>query len=220
MQNMNKNQKIAFVTIAIIIILGISYYIYASGKESEMNFSELENIENQTEEETQNTIKVHVSGAVNSPGVVELEENSRVGDAIEKAGGVTGEASTDTINLAGLLEDGIKIHIPTKQEMEQAKLAEGTQETQNESTNMIADTTTGSLTNSSANSSSKTTSKVNINTATQTELETLPGIGPATATKIIEYREENGKFKSIEEIKEVNGIGDSKYDKIKDLIKV
>ena len=104
--------------------------------------------------------------------------------------------------------------------IKQAKLAEGTQETQNESTNMIADTTTGSLTNSSANSSSKTTSKVNINTATQTELETLPGIGPATATKIIEYREENGKFKSIEEIKEVNGIGDSKYDKIKDLIKV
>lgn len=219
MQNMNKNQKIAFVTIAIIIILGISYYIYASGKETNMNFSELETIENQTKEETKNTIKVHVSGAVNNPGVVELEENSRVGDAIEKAGGVTGEASTDTINLAGLLEDGIKIHIPTKQEMEQAKLAEETQETQNESTNIITDTT-GSRTNSSANSSSKTTSKININTATQTELETLPGIGPATATKIIAYREENGKFKSIEEIKEVSGIGDSKYEKIKDLIKV
>lgn len=220
MQDMNRKQKIAFVIIAIIIILGISYYIYASGKETNMNFSELETIENQTEEETKNTIKVHVSGAVNNPGVVELEENSRVGDAIEKAGGVTEEASTDEINLAYLLEDGTKIHIPTKQEMEQAKLAKGAQETQNESTNIITDATTGSSTNSSSNSSAKTTSKVNINTATQTELETLPGIGPATATKIIAYREENGKFKSIEEIKEVSGIGDSKYEKIKDLIKV
>lgn len=250
MQKINKKQKIAFITAVIILIIGISYYIYAGGKESDIDFSDLENIEGventekQIGEEKQNKIKVHISGAVYNPGVVELEENSRVGDAIEKAGGLTQEASVDEINLASILEDGSKIHILTKEEIQQAKLTEnGESEESGETTTSSTGKSTGSTVgtsvatggagvsggnsgtsgssiNFSASSNSKTTSKININTATQAELETLPGIGPATATKIISYRQENGKFKSIDEIKEVKGIGDSKYSKIKDLIKI
>lgn len=114
--------------------------------------------------------------------------------------------------MAYKLEDGVKIHIPTKQEKENSK-ANNTEESY--------------ITNASGVSSSdeKTedkqetnNAKVNINTATQAQLETLPGIGPSTATKILSYRKEKGKFKKIEEIKEVSGIGNAKFEKIKDLI--
>ena len=114
----------------------------------------------------------------------------------------------------------MKIYIPTKQEKENEK---------NSNTNMSKteeDVTEKYVTTSSGVSSNKEktentqNSKININTATQTQLETLPGIGPSTAIKILAYRKEKGKFKSIEDIKEVSGIGDSKFEKIKDYITV
>lgn len=114
----------------------------------------------------------------------------------------------------------MKIHIPTKQEKEKEK---------NTNTDVITtegDTTEKYVTTSSGVSSNneKTENtqkaKININTATQTQLETLPGIGPSTAIKIITYRKEKGKFKNIEDIKEVSGIGDSKFEKIKDYITI
>lgn len=79
-------------------------------------------------------------------------------------------------------------------------------------------TTSSGVSNESYETDEKQNTKVNINTATQTQLETLPGIGPSTASKIVSYRKENGKFKSIEDIKKVSGIGGSKFDKIKDFI--
>ena len=105
------------------------------------------------------------------------------------------------VNLATLAEDGMKIYIPKKGEEEQTQ----TEETLQEATNKT---------------NTKQTTKVNINKATQSELESLPGIGPSTASKIITYREENGKFGSIENIKDVSGIGDAKYNSIKDLITI
>lgn len=227
----NKKQKIIIVIIGLMIIIAFLYYIYT--KEDNVVISTEENIKEniventvgnleeneETTKENTDKIIVHVSGAVNKEGIVELEENSRISDAINKAEGLKENADTKNINLAFKLEDGMKIYIPIIGEnMEQNE--------QNQSENMM-DETSKYITSSSGviqdeqmnkQSEQKKSEKININTATQTELETLPGIGPSTSLKIVNYREENGKFKSIEEIKEVSGIGEAKYENIKDLI--
>lgn len=123
------------------------------------------------------------------------------------------------INLAYKLEDGMKIYIPTKQEKENLENSNKAQEDKTES----YVTTSSGVSSKSEEIENKTSTqdvKVNINTATQAQLETLPGIGPSTAMKIITYRNENGKFTKIEEIKEVSGIGEAKLEKIKEFITV
>lgn len=112
----------------------------------------------------------------------------------------------------------MKIHIPTKQEKESTNRTDTSGTTEAESESYIT-TSSGVIVNSKESESIQS-SKVNINTATQTELESLSGIGPSTAAKIIAYREENGKFTKIEDIKNVSGIGESKFEKIKDDIVV
>ena len=102
----------------------------------------------------------------------------------------------------------MKINIPSKND------------NSNENINNTENYITKEKLNSSNNTNSAKTSKININSATQTELETLPGIGPSTALKIINYRKEKGKFNKIEDIKNVNGIGESKFNKIKEFIKI
>ena len=132
----------------------------------------------------------------------------------KKHGGVREDAYTEEINLAYKLEDGMKIQIPTKQEKE-TKKENDTEE------NYVTNSSGVSSSNEKTEDRQETNnSKVNINAATQTQLETLPGIGPSTATKILSYRKEKGKFKKIEDIKEVSGIGNAKFEKIKDLISV
>ena len=214
MKYINKKQKILLIIIISIITLGIIYYsqIVKTTEEFDIEEQNLEIVENKTEEKTEDIdqvakIIVHVSGAVKQEGIVELEENSRVADAIELAGGVREDAYMKDVNLAELLEDGMKIYIPSKEEVENQK----------ESGNYVGNTNTS---NKNTTDKNDLNSKVNINTATKEELDTLPGIGESTANKIINYREENGKFKSIEEIKEVSGIGDSKFEQIKDLIEI
>ncbi|MCI8470248.1 MAG: hypothetical protein HFJ35_01940 [Clostridia bacterium] len=134
-------------------------------------------------------------------------------------GGVREDASLEDINLAYKLEDGMKIHIPTKQERENV---EETNTTQEDKTESYVTTSSGVASNNESieNKTNIQNTKVNINTATQTQLETLPGIGPSTAMKIITYRNEKGKFSKIEDIKEVSGIGEAKWEKIKDFITV
>lgn len=135
-------------------------------------------------------------------------------------GGLREDAYTEDINLAYKLEDGMKIHIPTKQEKENTK---NTSETTKDNSENYVTTSSGVSTNASTTneiSESTKTSKININTATQAQLETLPGIGPSTATKILAYRKETGKFSKVEDIKEVSGIGNAKFEKIKDYITV
>lgn len=126
---------------------------------------------------------------------------------LKKHGGVKEEACTEDINLAYKLEDGMKIHIPTKQEKEKIKT---------ESEDSI--TTSSGVVKETESVTETKSEKININTATQTQLESLPGIGSSTALKIIAYRKENGKFKRIEDLKEVSGIGDAKFEKIKEQI--
>lgn len=112
----------------------------------------------------------------------------------------------------------MKIHIPTKQEKESENITDTSRTTESKSESYI--TTSSGVVVNSKESESIQSSKVNINTATQAQLETLSGIGPSTAAKIIAYREENGKFTKIEDIKNVSGIGESKFEKIKDDIVV
>lgn len=144
------------------------------------------------------TIYVHVCGAVVKPGVYEVNTGTRVFEAINLAGGATNEGAPDALNQAELVEDGQKILVPT---LEEAKTLE------------FEDTI------SNKEDSSKD-GLVNINKAGKEELMTLPGIGDSKAQSIITYREENGNFKTIEDIKNITGIKDGLFNKIKDYISV
>ena len=212
MQKLNK--KILFIIIIISgIIYGVfNYFTQNKNKENLENISQDIIINNQTESNTeennnQEKIVIHITGAICNEGIYELEENSRIADAVKIAGGLKEDADLKQINLAYVLEDGMKINIPSKND------------NSNENINSTEDYITKENLNSSNNTNSAKTSKININSATQTELETLPGIGPSTALKIINYRKEKGKFNKIEDIKNVNGIGESKFNKIKEFIK-
>lgn len=117
------------------------------------------------------------------------------------------------INLAYKLEDGMKIYIPTNQEKEEEMT-----KNQNKSEEQEYITTSSGVSEDKDITEEVEGEKVNINKATQSQLETLPGVGPSTAKAIIEYRSENGEFKKIEDIKEVRGIGEAKFQKMKDYI--
>ena len=150
---------------------------------------------------TERPVIVHITGAVPRPGIYALPEGSRVQDAIAAAGGFLAEAERTNINLAAFLIDGEKLDIP---------FVEGGSPvlpTPVENNPVLPGT-------------SSSTELIDINTASSFELEALPGIGPTTAQKIIEYREQNGAFVSIEDIINVSGIGPGLYERIKDLITV
>jgi len=208
---LSKKQKIILIGILIFIIFIIAYYFYTQYQTIEVDLQEMsqEEIENTNtveveEEQDQEDIIVHISGAVAKEGIIKIKQGARISDVIEAAGGLNENASLKNVNLAYMVEDGQKIYIPKKEEE---------QEIENEYT-IIQEG------NNSNKISTEGEEKVNINKATQTELEELPGIGSSTALKIIQYREENGKFNSIEDIKNVNGIGDAKFNNIKEYIEV
>lgn len=155
---------------------------------------------------TKEPIVVHVVGAVPRPGLYEFAEGARVQDAIDAAGGLLASASVDTINLAALLEDGQQLNIPFKAGEEP-------------STSNSSDDTSLVLPGATeASSSGSSQDLININTASVEELDSLPGIGPTIAQRIIDYRDENGPFQTIEDILNVSGVGPSTFDQIKDLI--
>lgn len=223
MYNFNKKQKVVLGVLAAMVVGFICYYVYAKEDESKTqleldNNLEIEEEEKEKEEYSDDVILVHVSGAVNQEGVVELKANSRISDAIDKAGGVRENAYTKDINLAYQLEDGMKIYIPTKQEKENNDKVEVSDLSKNETESYVSNSS--GISTKQEKSEETKGSKVNINTATQAQLETLPGIGPSTATKILAYRKEKGKFSKIEDIKQVSGIGEAKFEKMKEHITV
>lgn len=209
MQNIDLKIKIGFIVMIVILISTIGLYIYKTRKENddEYMYYENETIENEEinqEDDVKSTITIHIAGEVKYPGVVVLKEGARIVDAIEAAGGEKDEADLNKLNLAYILNDGEKIYVPNKNE-----------------NNIIGDyITTENGENISSINNKKENLTVNINTATVEELVKIPGVGEATANKIIEYRKENGKFKETEDIKNVPGIGDSKYESMKEMIKV
>ena len=147
------------------------------------------------------SIFVHIDGAVVAPGVYELTEaHPRVNDAVMAAGGLAEDADTSALNLAAVLSDGEKIHVPRQGEV------------------VAGQASSGAASGSDAGASSS--GVININTATAEELDSLPGIGPSTAAAIVEDRERNGPFASPEDLMRVSGIGEGKFSKLKDQIRV
>ncbi len=151
---------------------------------------------------TPSPLIVHVSGGVANPGVYTFPQSGRVQDAIQAAGGFLAEADDQALNLAAPLQDGQLIRVPLKQAEQSAPPSEG-----KSGTVQTAPTQAGN-------------GLVNINSATLEELDTLPGIGPVTAQKIIDFREANGPFASVEAIQDVAGIGPATFERLKDLITV
>jgi len=189
-----------------VIIIGIGIILYKNFNNednlainSPSNFSE----NNIAEKIEVPSVIIHISGAVKNPGVYQLKSTDRVVDAVEIAGGITERANPDAINLAALLKDGQKIIIPYK---------------------ISNQVTVESDKNISKNieevysSSSSPSDQININTADDHTLQSLPGIGPVLSQKIIDYRNQNGLFEVIDDIKDVSGIGEKKFEGIKDLI--
>lgn len=150
---------------------------------------------------TPSPLRVYVTGAVLRPDVYQLAPGGIVKDAIEAAGGATDDADLKRVNLAQELHDQQQVYVPRIGETDAPPPVTGEEP-------------------ASPPGSSTTGAKINLNTATLEELDILPGIGPAIAQRIIDYREANGPFKSIEEITLVSGIGDTTYEKIKDRITV
>lgn len=165
-------------------------------------------------------ITVHVDGAVVNPGVYVLSaEANRVVDAVRAADGLSADADTAAINLAAPLSDGVKVHVP-KQGEQIADASTGAGPSSGSSTSTVG-TATGSASGAAgASALSGASGVVNINTATAEELTALPGVGEATAKAIVEDRQKNGKFQSPEDLMRVSGIGQKKFDKLKDHIRV
>ena len=170
------------------------------------NNDKKEKIEDEKENISNKEITVYVSGEVNKSGVVTLKEGDRLAVAVEKLGGTTKKADLNNINLAIRVKDEERYIIPKIGEAKQENLKD---------VNNTKDIENAEIKNENT---AKDSSKININTATLEELDKLPGVGEATANKIISHREENGQFKNIEDIKNVNGIGDKKFENMKELI--
>ena len=222
------NKKITSLII-VIASIAIGYYIYyknnntyeefqgsanteqfATYEEEKREYTQQESdIENEEDEQNKEMIIVHITGQVQNWGVIELEAGSRVIDAVNKAGGFTEEADIEKVNLAYELTDGVKVYIPSKNEEVENSVSTQKYISTDSGENVIME---------ESDMKEAVEALVNINEATQTELESLPGIGPSTALKIISYRQENGNFSSIEDIKKVSGIGESKFENIKELI--
>ena len=146
-------------------------------------------------------VVIHVTGAVRVPGVYELQAGQRVADAIDAAGGALADADADALNLAAPVADGDRIAVPTV----------------GEASALAGDVGAGHSHAAGTNAGAVGAS-VDLNAAGVAELETLPGVGPATAAAIVEHREQNGPFVTIDDLEAVRGIGPAKIDAIRDLV--
>ncbi len=167
---------------------------YSEEQDSEWQMQEKESIK---EQETKAVFFVHVCGQVKNPGVYQLEEDARIYDAVQLAGGMTEEACEEAVNLAKKVTDGEQIWIPDRAEAEK----------------MVSE-------NGSLKEKQTESGLVDLNYATKEQLMTLTGIGEARAKDILAYREEHGGFQTIEDIMKVPGIKDAAFAKIKDEIVV
>lgn len=187
---LNRKEKVGLIVFAAIILLIASFKYYNNIEQGEGI-----DIKNQQNEVITNNkfIEVYICGEVNKPGVYKMVDGDRVNDLIKAAGGFTNKADLESVNLAIKLKDEDYIKIPSK---------------------VILENTSEVLTNTQTNKQGK----ININTAGVEELKTLPRIGDSIAKRIIDYRSKNGRFKRIEDIKNVSGIGEKMFENIKDLI--
>lgn len=212
--------KIYIIAITIILSL-IAFNIYTL---TLVDYKEEQVIPITTKEKQISKIKVDIKGEINAPGVYELNKGERVNDLINKAGGITKNGDTSIINLSKKLEDEMLVIIYSKNEV--IKLKTNNKETPKDIcpkiNNACPEKQLETINNQKAENTKSyekiTDSKISINKATKEQLQSLTGIGETKAEAIIKYRTENGDFKKIEDIKNVSGIGESAFEKIKDQI--
>ena len=204
-----KNKKKVIIISIILIILILTLLKINISKKDESVVIKEDNELLITEDKDNNLYYVDIKGAVANPGVYSIESNKRVIDAIKMAGGLLDNSDTTNINLSKYVTDEMVIVIYTKEELE--KINNSIDYSFNDAYQDY---------NNSKNKSSDNNNLININSASLEELKTLPGIGDTKAKSIIDYRESNGKFNSIEDIQNVKGIGSSLYEKIKNNITV
>ena len=218
-----KKKEIIIVSIILILlILTIFYWLNLKKNNKKVIKKDKEvvqKLEKKEEKEVEKSVKVDIKGEINNPGIYELDESMRVIDVIELAGGLTNNADTSVINLSKKLKDEMVIIIYSKY---QVKNFEATKEKEKVVEEKCIQENENALKNDACindnnSKDTNTQSKVNINTASLEQLQTLPGVGESKAKSIIEYREKQ-KFKTIEDIKNVTGIGDSLFAKIKENI--
>ena len=184
-----RREQIMLILIAVVIIAASGVVFWPRETSGPAVTSPPPAAEHNTEPVKHNNVVVYVTGAVRNPGVISMTPGSRVIDAVNLLGGPTETANLNGINLAAPLADGQQVHVPSREESEGAP-APGR----------------------------SPGGKININTADAAALDTLPGVGPGTAQKIIDYRKTKGPFSSLEDLKKVPGIGENKYQNLKDKI--
>ncbi|ACA41322.1 helix-hairpin-helix domain-containing protein [Lysinibacillus sphaericus] len=209
LQSLWQKYKKSMLIPGVLIISGLFFYFSLSSSDSSRLQEELietiqpieETIpmESTAEEAVQQQVFVDIKGAVMYPGVYELQPDKRIFDAIQLAGGYIENADTQLVNHAQKVQDEMVIYIPIKGE-----------QLEDISSNLLM------LPLESQNKSQK----INVNTADAETLATLPGIGPSKAHSILSYREEKGRFQTIDDVRNINGIGDKTFEKIKDSITV
>ncbi len=199
---------------ALFILAGALYYTYFD-QPGRMENQKITNIEPATsakdedkqedeqpkQAEKKETIIVDVKGEINLPGVYSSNQDERVIDVIQRAGGLTDKADKSQVNFAAHVQDEMVIYVPAIGEPGPAMASTGTS------------TVVASNSNSAAG-------KININKADESQLQDLPGIGPAKAAAIIQYRQDNGPFKQAEDLKKISGIGEKTFEKLKDAVSV
>ena len=228
----NKNIIIGIISLLVLIIVllsGISLYLYNREPNCDMAPLTLIDSNNEVEEvkeEEKITIHVEIKGAVKNPWVYEASTDEIINDIVAKAGGLNSDAYTDNINLSKKVSDELVIYVYTKEEMKKNNSNKNvvSNSVGNANSYNIETYTEGKVSIISSNDNNvtqdNTSTLININTADATKLEELPGIGATKANSIIAYREEVGGFKSIEDLKNVSGIGDATFEKLKDYITV
>jgi competence protein ComEA len=201
MHTLSKRDRM-FIGVVLLVIFFVGViYTYAKPNRTEDPTTSLPKQPSQQQSASQNRdqqdkptlIQVDVKGAVNHPGVYALPAQSRVTDAIRAAGGLTGTADPDSINLATILLDGSEVVIPSKNTASAAQHAA---------------------------ESDPHDGKINLNTATVSELDSLPGIGPTRAEQIVQYRETHGLFQSVRDLLNIEGFGPKLLEKIQDRVTV
>jgi competence protein ComEA len=191
--NLGRREQLVLLLLAFAVVFGLGAK-YALHRQTPVSQPAVEEREKPLE------VSVHVAGAVYHPGVYRLRAGSRVIDAVQEAGGACWDANVDVLNLAQILEDGQKVLVPVKVPAGEAPAANS----------FVSPPVAGAATVSGT--------LININTADARALESLPGIGPALAQRIVEHRAANGPFTSPDDLINVPGIGEKKLDQLRDYI--
>lgn len=203
--------KRAMVLLLVIVAAAFGTVVYNLNSDSGEQLTsaskqEISSLEQDKKGAPENALVVYVSGAVYSPGLAELRQNARVKDAVDACGGFLSNADLDAVNLAKPVKDGDHIKIPEKKPpgmVSAGGAASG-----------------ASVSGASGGAGASSGGLIDINTADEKALDSLPGVGPAMAKRIIEYRQTNGAFQTIEDLKKIKGIGEAKFAKMKDRVTV